>query len=80
MVPPWSAAQLRGPLGCIVVALHVPAVPVQCFHSASQRPALASHSSVANGLITGEDPGLKALLKAELSWESEKDRMSQLGP
>lgn len=31
-----------GQLWCIVVALHVLAVPVQCFHSASQRPAWPS--------------------------------------
>lgn len=32
----------RGQLWCIVVALHVLAVPVQCFHSASQRPVQPS--------------------------------------
>lgn len=32
-------------LWCIVVALHVLAVPVQCFHSASQRPARPSRDS-----------------------------------
>lgn len=37
---PWS-----GWLRCIVVALHVLAVPVQCFHSASQRPARPSRDS-----------------------------------
>ena len=31
-----------GQLWCIVVALHVLVVPVQCFHSASQRPAWPS--------------------------------------
>lgn len=30
---------------CIVVALHVLVVPMQCFHSASQRPALSSTDS-----------------------------------
>lgn len=69
-----------GLLWCIVVALHVPAVPVQCSHSASQRPALASHCAVANSLITGEDPGLRALLKAESSWENEENRLLQLVP
>lgn len=47
---PGASAGLVPPGGlpwCIVVALHVLAVPVQCFHSASRRPALAARCAVA---------------------------------
>lgn len=41
-----------GQLWCIVVALHVLAVPMQCFHSASQRPAQPSRD-FQPGLVRG---------------------------
>lgn len=67
--PAASGTAPGGLLRCIVVALHVLAARVQCFHSASQRPALTSQRAVAKGLVTWrEDPDLRVRLKACSSW------------
>lgn len=59
-------------LWCIVVALHVLTVPVQCFHSASQRPAQPSRDSHP-GLGGGPCP-----VRAQLSQKGRGEACVQL--
>lgn len=69
LVPLAGCTPPGGQLWCIVVALHVLAIPVQCFHSASRRPALTAHGAVAK-----ED--LRAPLRAYLTIVGNKDSVT----